>query len=226
VPYDVRPLERSFGLETELAIRFDRNESHGGKTADCLEIYEQICHRLVQHSSAAPAPETTGKQGIYFANGSAIWFERQWLGIKEGLIEVCTPECKDPVELAASHAAMDQLVSSAAAELPGDVGLLKNCVDPRGISYGAQENYEVVGYDDDEAEAWLKGIRWPVVASSLGVWFVPLAPVMMLWTLYRTIKVVSSITVAFPIIVLVMLIGYLLLCAVSVLSPHEDRSHL
>ena len=78
--YDIRPLERSFGLETELAIRFDRNEPYYGK--NCLEIYNEICRHLTEHSSAAPAPETTGKQGLYFANGSAIWFERQWPGIK------------------------------------------------------------------------------------------------------------------------------------------------
>ena len=153
---NIQPLDRSFGLETECAIRFDRTETRFGKRTNCLEIYEEICEYLKQNSAAAPAHKN--KLGCFFANGSAIWFERILPGRKEGLIEVCTPECRDPMELAANHAAMDRLLGSAVSQCTRDVGLLKNCIDPRGVAYGAQENYEVIGYDDEEARQWNKGI--------------------------------------------------------------------
>ena len=153
---NIRPLDRSFGLETECAIRFDRTETRSGKRASCLDIYVEICQYLAENSAAAPAPKS--KLGCFFANGSAIWFERILPGRTEGLIEVCTPECRDPMELAANHAAMDRLLGEAASQCSRNVGLLKNCIDPRGVVYGAQENYEVIGYDNEEARQWHEGI--------------------------------------------------------------------
>ena len=174
--YEIRPLQRSFGLETELAVRFNRNSPHES-TKNCREIYGAICEDLKQHSAAAPAPGGPAKQGLYFANGSAIWFETQTPRSEEGLIEVCTPECKDPMELAANHAAMEEVLAAAASKLPGDVGLLKNCLDPRGIVYGAQENYEVIGFDDEEAREWRDGIerlKWIENALLFALLIIPL----------------------------------------------------
>ena len=179
--YEIRPLERSFGLETELAVRFNRDSPHKA-TKNSREIYHAICSDLRKHSAAARAPGGPAKQGLYFANGSAIWFETQTQG-NDGLIEVCTPECKDPMELAANHAAMEKVLAGAASKLPGDVGLLKNCLDPRGIVYGAQENYEVIGYDDDEADQWkvgIKRLKWIVRALLLGITMCPLFGLAML----------------------------------------------
>ena len=190
--YEIRPLERSFGLETELAVRFNRDSPHES-TQSCLDIYHAICRDLRQHSAAAPAPGGPAKQGLYFANGSAIWFETQTLGT-DGLIEVCTPECKDPMELAANHAAMEKVLAGAAAKLSGDVGLLKNCLDPRGIVYGAQENYEVIGFDDEEASKWRDGIerlKWIDRTLLLGIAICPLVVLALLYLLPTTALLAS-----------------------------------
>ena len=200
--YEIRPLERSFGLETELAVRFDRDSPHES-TKSCREIYLAICEDLQQHSAAAPAQGGPAKLGLYLANGSAIWFETHTPG-PDGLIEVCTPECKDPLELAANHAAMETVLADAASKLPGDVGLLKNCLDPRGIVYGAQENYEVIGFDDEEARQWRTGIeRLKLIERVLLAGLVAF-PMFLLYLLFSLLTA--------PVVFAALILGYLGLC--------------
>ena len=153
----IKPLDRLFGLETELAIRHNQDSHWGGQGLNAEQIYQEVCIEINKRTSIAP-PQGE-KSGIFLANGSVVWFERLLPWLKRGLLEVCTPECKDPRELVASHAAMDQIVADALHSCPPDTALLKNCVDPNGISYGCQENFEVEGFDDSEAKSWHRGMQ-------------------------------------------------------------------
>jgi proteasome accessory factor A len=81
------------------------------------------------------------KEGVFLANGAAVWFEAERPSAGGGLVEGATPECHGPRELITYQRALDQLLSSATDA--GQVRLIKNDRDYRDNIYGAQENYEV-----------------------------------------------------------------------------------
>jgi proteasome accessory factor A len=84
------------------------------------------------------------KEGVFVANGGAVWFEAERPSAGGGLVEGATPECRGPREALAYQRAQDSLLAEAAAasRLSGDVRLIKNDRDFRDNVYGAQENYE------------------------------------------------------------------------------------
>lgn len=109
------------------------------------------------------------KQGVFTANGGAVWFERVQYSGGHGLIEGATPECRSPRQVLVYQRAQDHLLreSTAGAHVLGEFTLLKNDRDSRDNVYGAQENYEA-----RVAEGWR------LVAWRIGL--VLLAPMMLL----------------------------------------------
>ncbi len=110
-----------------------------------------------------------GKEGVFTANGSAVWFERCRFAGEPGLIEGCTPECRGPRQLLTHQRALDRVLGEAVRAndaCPG-AALLKNCRDPHGESYGAQENYEVEFADGWRLSLWRTGIRCLLPLSCL-----------------------------------------------------------
>jgi proteasome accessory factor A len=154
------------GLETEYAIRFRPRDGAATSPAR-FQLYQALLARLKRHVLTAPARHF--KQGVFLANGGAVWFEAERPAAGGGLIEGSTPECRGPFEVVRFQRAQDQLLSQCArlAEVDGLFSLIKNDRDGRGHVYGAQENYEAI-----------LGTSW-----SLGLWrlgLILLAPLVVL----------------------------------------------
>ncbi len=141
VANSVPVLDRLVGLETEYAIRFRPTEGQADPPTR-YQLYQALIARLKRHVPTAPARHF--KEGLFLANGGAVWFEGERPAAGSGLIEGSTPECRGPLEAVRYQRAMDQLLSHCArmAEVDGLMSLVKNDRDGRGHVYGAQENYE------------------------------------------------------------------------------------
>jgi hypothetical protein len=148
----VQILHRLVGLETEYAIRFhpaDRSQVPPSR----FSLYEAFVASL--KTNVLTAPVAHFKQGVFLANGGAVWFEAERPAAGGGLIEGSTPECRGPRAAVCYQRAQDRLFSQAAesAEISsGSLTLIKNDRDSRDHVYGAQENYDVV-----LATGWLLG---------------------------------------------------------------------
>lgn len=146
-------LDRLLGLETEYAIRFRPREGLADPPSR-FQLYQALVARVKRHVPTAPAKHF--KEGVFLANGGALWFEAERSAAGGGLIEGATPECRSPSELVLYQRAQDQLLSQTArlAELPGTLSLIKNDRDSTGQVYGAQENYEACVADGWELHCW------------------------------------------------------------------------
>lgn len=140
--------ERLVGLETEYAIRYQAGET-AAATPSKFRLYESLVSALTRRIPTARAKHF--KEGVFLANGGAVWFEAERPAAGGGLIEGATPECRGPREVVAYQLAQDQLLSqcAAAARGPGKISLIKNDRDAFENVYGAQENYEA-----DLAHGW------------------------------------------------------------------------
>ena len=136
-------LDRLIGLETEYAIRFRPREGCDSPPSR-FHLYQALIARVRQHVLTAPAKHF--KEGVFLANGGAIWFEAERPAAGGGLIEGATPECRSPREVLRYQRAQDQLLGQCArlADVHGDLSLVKNDRDSDGHVYGAQENYEAL----------------------------------------------------------------------------------
>ncbi len=136
-------LDRLMGLETEYALRF-QPRADGGDRPSRFRQYRAVVDRVEQQVATARALHV--KEGVFSANGGAIWFETAFPASGGGLIEGSTPECRTPRQLVHYQRAQDQLLGTAAqrADLDGRLSLIKNDRDARGNVYGAQENYEAL----------------------------------------------------------------------------------
>ncbi len=119
------------------------------------------------------------KQGVFTANGGAVWFERVQYAGGHGLIEGATPECRTPHQVLVYQRAQDHLLreSTTGSHVLGEFTLLKNDRDAQDNVYGAQENYEA-----NLAQGW-----------RLGLWragLVLLAPLMVLSWLGLLLQIV------------------------------------
>jgi proteasome accessory factor A len=134
--------DRLIGLETEYAIRFRPHFSTNRPTDH--QLYSFLVGALKRKlPTASPGLPGQGKEGVFLANGGAVWFERCRFAGQTGLVEGSTPECRSPRQLLICQRAQDRLLSETAHTAGiGDFCLLKNCRDSQGQSYGAQENYE------------------------------------------------------------------------------------
>ncbi|MFW6170255.1 MAG: proteasome accessory factor PafA2 family protein [Planctomycetota bacterium] len=139
-------LDRLVGLETEYAIRFQPRED-GADSPSRFQLYQALIARIHRHVPTVPAKHF--KEGVFLANGGAVWFETERPAAGGGLIEGATPECRGPSELLRYQRAQDQLLGQSAglANVDGKFSLVKNDRDAAGHVYGAQENYEALLYD-------------------------------------------------------------------------------
>lgn len=133
--------DRLAGLETEYAMRF-RPLDEAGPVPSKFRLYQGLIDSVRRRVLVVAARHF--KEGIFTANGGAVWFEAERPAAGAGLIEGATPECRGPRQLLTYQRAQDRLLGDAAkaASLAGEFCLIKNDRDGFGNIYGAQENYE------------------------------------------------------------------------------------
>lgn len=128
--------KRLVGLETEYAIRTPA--AAGSAPLSKFRLYEALVAALHQRVPTVPAKHF--KEGVFTANGGAVWFEAERPAAGGGLIEGATPECRSPREAVVYQRAQDQLLSECAETR--EFQLIKNDRDACDNVYGAQESYE------------------------------------------------------------------------------------
>ncbi|MEK6235306.1 MAG: proteasome accessory factor PafA2 family protein, partial [Planctomycetales bacterium] len=135
-----RILDRLVGLETEYAVRFHPED--GARRIPHEQLYRLLLDELGRQVPTVEANHF--KEGVFTANGGAVWFERVRQAPFSGLIEGSTPECRGPRQIQLYQRAQDQMLGDAARRAVdlGEFTLLKNDRDALDNIYGAQENYE------------------------------------------------------------------------------------
>jgi len=133
--------DRLVGLETEYAMRFHPANSFA-RGPSKFQLYLSLLSAVRDRVLTVRAKHF--KEGVFTANGGAVWFETERIASDGGLVEGATPECRGPRQVLVYQRAQDRLLSQAAqtARVDGELRLIKNCRDSRDNIYGAQENYE------------------------------------------------------------------------------------
>jgi proteasome accessory factor A len=144
--------DRVFGIETEYAIIWHPR----GKSAERptnLEIYRRIEAALERRVRSLPEKlSLRTKGGRFLENGGTFQYEARPDDFQSGLLELASPECRDPDTLVAHERAKDALAEELAAEAGleleragwrGELRLGKNNVDSAGHTFGSHESYWV-----------------------------------------------------------------------------------
>jgi len=166
---------RLMGQETEYALRFSpqRGSEHPGNVR-LYRAFERAIRQLVD------TKQNSGfltKNQFFTSNGGAFCYENLPFAEQGGLLEGSTPECLSASEVLKYQRAQEALLIQAlpiAKEdlekdgIKGVLGLIKNCRDAHGNTYGAQENYEV----EITHGLPLIGYRVAVLATVLLFWMI------------------------------------------------------
>lgn len=170
--------QRLVGLETEYALRFQAADSTASRSK--FRLYEALIGSLCRRVLAVPAKHF--KEGVFTANGGAVWFEAERPAAGGGLVEGATPECRGPREALIYQRAQDRLLAESAksAIVNGQLVLIKNDRDSRDNVYGAQENYEAAFAAGGQLFCWRAGLvamfplavlTWMGIAMSVALTF-------------------------------------------------------
>ncbi len=137
------------GQETEYAIRFDPAPGH--KHPGNLKLFKALKYGIRQVVKTSPGERDFIQHQFFVENGGAFYYEHLPYASDDGLIEGSTPECSGPAEALLYQRAQEKLLTRAMEhaysylgrhQIRGTLGLIKNCRDHLGNTYGAQENYE------------------------------------------------------------------------------------
>jgi proteasome accessory factor A len=145
--------ERVFGIETEYAVIYHPARGERGWPTN-LELYALFEAGLRERVASLPraASLLRAKRGCFLENGGSFHYEATPEHFEHGLLELASPECRDPFTLLACERAKDELVEELAGEVTaelarrgygGEVRIGKNNVDSRGHTFGSHESYWV-----------------------------------------------------------------------------------
>lgn len=147
--------ERIYGYETEYALIISE-EQDTPVPPKRLRIYDYLERLISAHLKVLPA--VYRKKGIFMENGGLFNYEALHSHFLEGLLEMATPECSTPREVALYHTAQNQLLFEMVKKLnrdrdfmPGFNGKIiigKSNVDAEGKCISSHESYLV----DDEPD--------------------------------------------------------------------------
>lgn len=172
--------DRVFGIETEYALIWHARGKDPGRPSN-LEIWRRIECALERRMASLPQSHSALRaEGTRFLeNGAAISYEAPGGALEHGLLELASPECRDPDSLLACEIAKDELAEELAREATlelqragwrGEVRLGKNNVDGQGHGFGSHENYWVddpLGAGARVRLALLWALLWLVSAAVL-----------------------------------------------------------
>lgn len=192
--------ERVFGIETEYAVVYypARGEPQGPTNLSLYPVFER--HLRSRMTSVPRAMSLLrSKPGRFLANGMSFHYEATPQAFENGLLEIASPECRDPFTLATHETAKDRLAEELRLEVNrelrafgwrGEVRIFKNNVDSQGHTFGSHESYWIDDPLDPGrlatlAPLWL--VTWlatlPVFVWLLGVSvLLALAPLLLLLT--------------------------------------------
>jgi proteasome accessory factor A len=143
--------ERVFGIETEYAVIYHPARGERGRPTN-LVLYGLFERALESRVASLPRAFSLlrAKRGRFLENGASFHYEATPEAFEHGLLELASPECRDPFVLLACERAKDELVeelgreaSARLAELgfAGEVRIGKNNVDSQGHTFGSHESY-------------------------------------------------------------------------------------
>jgi hypothetical protein len=207
--------ERVFGIETEYAVIYSPGRGDRRRPTN-LELYARFEAALRSRVRSLPRALSLlrAKQGRFLENGGCFHYEATPEYYEHGLIEISSPECRDPYVLLCYERDKDELVEElavvvneelCAAGYTGEVRIGKNNVDSQGNTFGSHESYWV----EDPLSLVA---RLALLPLWLAVWIV-------------SIPVVAWLVLA-PLALLVGLIGsaVALLGTAAVLSPFRPET--
>ncbi|MDJ0867679.1 MAG: proteasome accessory factor PafA2 family protein [Myxococcota bacterium] len=145
--------ERVFGIETEYAVIHHPGRRETPRPTN-LEIYGLFESRLGRHLASLPRAFSLlrSKPGRFLENGASFHYEATPKEFEHGLLEMASPECRDPFTLLCCERAKDALVETLCREVnlrlagmgySGEVRIGKNNVDSQGHTFGSHESYWV-----------------------------------------------------------------------------------
>jgi proteasome accessory factor A len=190
--------DRVFGIETEYAVIYHPGRREMARPTN-LELYQLFESRLGRHLRYLPRAFSLlrSKPGRFLENGTSFHYEATPKDFEHGLIEMASPECRDPFTLLSYERAEDQLVETLCREanqrLPvmgysGEVRIGKNNVDSQGNTFGSHENYWV----EDPLPPYRKLLLLPLW---MGLWILSI-PVFA-WLLLVLLAILCATLVVF-----------------------------
>jgi proteasome accessory factor A len=186
--------ERVFGIETEYALIYHPGRGERVRPTN-LAIYprfEAALRHRVRSLSSAFSP-LRAKGGRFLENGASFHYEATPESYEHGLLEMASPECRDPYTLLEHERAKDELVEELAAEVTeelrlagytGEVRIGKNNVDSAGHTFGSHESYWV-----EDPIPWSRLL--PFLPAWLALW-IPSLPVVA-WVLLAQVAVLLGL---------------------------------
>jgi proteasome accessory factor A len=145
--------ERVFGVETEYALIYHPGRRERGRPTN-LALYPRFEAALRHRVRSLPHAFSPfrAKGGRFLENGASFHYEATPEDYEHGLLEMASPECRDPFRLIEYERAKDELVEELAREVnaelrlagySGEIRLGKNNVDSQGNTFGSHESYWV-----------------------------------------------------------------------------------
>jgi len=143
--------ERVFGIETEYAVIYHPARGERGRPTN-LSLYGLFEGALAARVASLPRAFSLlrAKRGRFLENGASFHYEATPEAFEHGLLELASPECRDPFALLACERAKDGLVEELGREVSarlaglgwaGEVRIGKNNVDSQGHTFGSHESY-------------------------------------------------------------------------------------
>ena len=178
--------ERVFGIETEYALIFHPRGRAGARPTN-LELYRRFEAALLGRVRTLPHGFSwlREKGGRFLENGGTFHYEATAEDFENGLVEMASPECRDPFTLLAHERAKDELVEELCDEVNrqlelagfrGHASVGKNSVDSQGHTLGSHESYWV----EDRLERFRLALFIPVWVA---LWLVSLPVIAWLFAL-------------------------------------------
>lgn len=194
---------RVFGIETEYAVIYHPGRGEVGRPTN-LALYELFEPRMRQRVRSLPRGVSLlrAKRGCYLENGASFHYEATPQDFEHGLIEMASPECRDPFALLAHERAKDALVEELARDVTehlrrlgrsGEVRIGKNNVDSEGHTFGSHESYWV----DDSLDTGSKLLLLPVW---LGLWVLSLPAFLWLFVAFLGVLLAGAAVLLAPLL--------------------------
>jgi proteasome accessory factor A len=145
--------DRVFGIETEYAVIYHAGRGERTRPTN-LALYPRFESALRQRVRTLPRALSLlrTKEGRFLENGASFHYEATPENYEHGLIEMASPECRDPFVLIRFERAKDELIEELAEEVNrelrlagyrGEVRIGKNNVDSEAHTFGSHESYWV-----------------------------------------------------------------------------------